>query len=165
MTDKALAEQIADAIKAHREREHLTQRQLADRMNVSVRTVSRWETAQAVPDRAQLQLMGLPAAMVALAVTSTLLPPGMFGFAARAAAGVGAALVAGEAGRWLAGPSADSTRKRMLQGMIDGALGALTDEFRLPPEQTRAMLLRFAQLMREQQVTWSDVVELLEKEK
>ena len=39
-----------DAIRHLRERRHLTQRELAERLNVSDKTISKWETSRGLPD-------------------------------------------------------------------------------------------------------------------
>ena len=39
-----------DTIRYLRERRHLTQRELAERLNVSDKTISKWETSRGLPD-------------------------------------------------------------------------------------------------------------------
>ena len=41
---------ISDKIKEHRKKLGLTQRELAERLNVSVQAVSKWETGGGIPD-------------------------------------------------------------------------------------------------------------------
>jgi transcriptional regulator with XRE-family HTH domain len=41
---------ISDKIKEHRKKIGLTQRELAERLNVSVQAISKWETGSGIPD-------------------------------------------------------------------------------------------------------------------
>ncbi len=136
MPTKPNPELTAEQIKEARARARLTQAELAEELDVSTRTVARWESGEARPSEAQKRrilegTVKLAGAGVAAVAARALMAPWLGGpLAGLAAMGAGAA--------WLASSSAVAVPEQLSRpGLVRDALLTWADQLDLSPRRLR----------------------------